>query len=658
MKKIINSVPFFYLLSLLFVSVSFLIGPKVTIQVVWWTLYIIINIYLPTVEKIKPSLPSLFPPVVFVTGGVTSPLMPLLFLSLPLTHSRYKAHYPYFSALSFVMLLLSGTISKPLHFLVYAVFVLSVGAVYLYFRTEWLSTLFSSGKEESAESASPDAIGDPFAPLKTYLKRMELWEKSVPVNIRIIELIFDEEKSEGQGRLFGTDHTFPLTGIIRVAIKNRQDIACTTILDEKENVPMMPQFNKRIYLPTNTFDPYLKNLDPEYIIVVDTVFEGDKQMLIEKFAPMKKDISELLKIGSTFGQVLLERKRKAKLYQGAKTLLESFNRNALFKNSAKVIFGMVPEADVLLFSDYTDGVHKGHIFERSNVEDRKGVAGNNREYIPVKSAPLGAQESIFNIFLDNKMGEYIERKDLAKRKTGEKLFPEAEFQPLNQFDRMSSFLLRKENASLGTLSLFFKGDEKLSKHSREDLNLLTRIISSAFQNIKMYEKVQELSNIDPLTTLYNRRYFTEQLERMVQEAGRSQRPLGIIMLDVDFFKRVNDNWGHKAGDDILRFMGKTLKNNTRKVDIVARYGGEEFVIILHNTDTEGSRNVAEKLREAIEKSYIMADGNQLNITSSFGVSSYPKSAQLPEQLVKTADTALYVSKEEGRNRVSVYTSDQ
>ena len=147
------------------------------------------------------------------------------------------------------------------------------------------------------------------------------------------------------------------------------------------------------------------------------------------------------------------------------------------------------------------------------------------------------------------------------------------------------------------------------------------------------------------------------LEQKIGEAGRTKVQLSMIMLDIDFFKKVNDTYGHKAGDDVIRFISRTIKNSVRKVDFAARYGGEEFVILLYNASIEDAASVAEKIRMIVRDSSVNADGVHLNVTISLGVSSYPLPSMSAEDLIKNADTALYYSKEHGRNKVSVFNSD-
>ena len=133
--------------------------------------------------------------------------------------------------------------------------------------------------------------------------------------------------------------------------------------------------------------------------------------------------------------------------------------------------------------------------------------------------------------------------------------------------------------------------------------------------------------------------------------------LSMIMLDIDHFKNVNDTYGHKAGDDVIRFISKTIKNSIRKVDFAARYGGEEFVILLTNTTVDATAKIAEKIRNMVRDATVNADGALLSITASFGVSSYPEPSMTAGDLVKNADTALYYSKEHGRDQVNIFSKE-
>jgi two-component system cell cycle response regulator len=164
----------------------------------------------------------------------------------------------------------------------------------------------------------------------------------------------------------------------------------------------------------------------------------------------------------------------------------------------------------------------------------------------------------------------------------------------------------------------------------------------------------EMAVIDPLTNLYNRRYLASQLPRLFSEAVNKSEALSLMVLDVDHFKRVNDELGHDVGDLVLKEIASRLSLSVRVIDLACRYGGEEFVFVMPETDHHGAQIIADRLRAEIADSPIrLEDGRELNITVSIGVSTFDVlNAELtPQKLLKTADEALYTAKAEGRNRV-------
>lgn len=167
---------------------------------------------------------------------------------------------------------------------------------------------------------------------------------------------------------------------------------------------------------------------------------------------------------------------------------------------------------------------------------------------------------------------------------------------------------------------------------------------------KALEEIRWLSITDGLTGLYNRRHFFEEAEKEVERAQRYRRPVAAIMLDVDFFKRVNDTHGHAAGDEVLRKIATCCRSEVRELDILGRYGGEEFAILLTESDIEQACQVAERLRARIEAFPFDVKGVSLGLTASLGVAEL-KDAESVESLLDQADQALYIAKQEGRNRV-------
>ncbi len=162
----------------------------------------------------------------------------------------------------------------------------------------------------------------------------------------------------------------------------------------------------------------------------------------------------------------------------------------------------------------------------------------------------------------------------------------------------------------------------------------------------------ELAQSDPLTRLCNRRSLTEMLEHEVHRCGRNQKPCALIMIDIDHFKRVNDQYGHQSGDEVLVSFADLLRNQLRTYDLAARYGGEEFCLVLPETNMEQALEVAERIRLKIETHRFNVPLNDLHLTASFGVSvRLPDCGDSEDQLLRIADEALYLAKHNGRNRV-------
>ncbi len=171
----------------------------------------------------------------------------------------------------------------------------------------------------------------------------------------------------------------------------------------------------------------------------------------------------------------------------------------------------------------------------------------------------------------------------------------------------------------------------------------------------LVRSLNELATHDGLTGLYNHRAFYAQLEDELARARRFERPVPLLMLDIDHFKTVNDTYGHLAGDAVLKGLGELLTRQARAIDRVCRYGGEEITVILPETDLDTAANAAERLRVAVEAQPFNIDaGSPLRITVSIGVASWPAHADSAQALVAAADAALYAAKEGGRNRVIRY----
>lgn len=187
-----------------------------------------------------------------------------------------------------------------------------------------------------------------------------------------------------------------------------------------------------------------------------------------------------------------------------------------------------------------------------------------------------------------------------------------------------------------------------------ELNSVNRELQKKNVQLEQAKKrLDEIARTDPLTKLSNRRDFYELIEREVIRFERNQRPLSIVMTDIDYFKKVNDTYGHDCGDYILVSVGNIIRTEIRKQDAVGRWGGEEFILLLPHTDAKGAYNVSEKIRKKIENTTFHYSDHTLHINLTLGICEFKKNMNIKDCINK-ADHALYLGKQEGRNRVIVY----
>lgn len=166
-----------------------------------------------------------------------------------------------------------------------------------------------------------------------------------------------------------------------------------------------------------------------------------------------------------------------------------------------------------------------------------------------------------------------------------------------------------------------------------------------------HEELFRLAKIDGLTEIYNQRHFADSLDNELERAKRYNRELSLLMIDIDHFKKVNDSFGHRAGDYILKKLADIFVKRSRRVDYVCRYGGEEFSIILPEVDIMGAFKFANTLKESVAAHKFNFENEDIAITISVGVSDIMEGIQSTEELIETADRRLYLAKKMGRNRV-------
>lgn len=205
---------------------------------------------------------------------------------------------------------------------------------------------------------------------------------------------------------------------------------------------------------------------------------------------------------------------------------------------------------------------------------------------------------------------------------------------------------------LGALSIARHG-RPFSREEEELLEYLAGQAVVSIENASLHEAVEQQAVTDELTGLANVRAFLATMDREVERGRRFDTPLGLIMLDIDDFKLVNDSYGHQQGDEVLALVAGTLREEIRELDTAARYGGEELAVILPQTDASGAALLAERMRAAVQSLQVprMGGGGTLTVTASFGVAAMPESALDRDGLIAAADAALYAAKRAGKNRV-------
>ncbi|MDO8675052.1 MAG: GGDEF domain-containing protein [Candidatus Omnitrophota bacterium] len=211
------------------------------------------------------------------------------------------------------------------------------------------------------------------------------------------------------------------------------------------------------------------------------------------------------------------------------------------------------------------------------------------------------------------------------------------------------FVLKSREKKLGFLVA-----QGVAPKDKEKFAILAHQFALAYQRIKLYKDIETLAITDGLTAVSTRRYFLERFDEEIKRAQARKIKMSFLMLDVDHFKTINDRHGHLTGDAVLKEIGVIIKENIREIDIAGRYGGEEFCVVLPDTDLEGARVVAERIRKAAETRIIKAYDAVLSITVSIGVSTYPSDGDLPEELIDKADWSLYRAKSQGRNCVVAF----
>ncbi|MFB3887197.1 MAG: diguanylate cyclase [Thermodesulfobacteriota bacterium] len=264
---------------------------------------------------------------------------------------------------------------------------------------------------------------------------------------------------------------------------------------------------------------------------------------------------------------------------------------------------------------------------------------------------VGNMIKVFSIFAE----EPIDIKRINLQVEKRKLKPPQATDPHPDSKSHLTLPLAAEGEILGCISLDSNQPNAFDTQDLQFFSVIGYQMAATLRHFQKLSSMKDMAIYDPLTNLHNRRHFEERLGAETQKSFLSSVPLSLIMVDIDYFKKVNDTFGHDAGDKVLWKVASLLKGSVRKDDTVARFGGEEFVLILPGAKLEVTAIIAERIRKLVETTLFDIGQRQINVTISIGISNLPAHrAKSKEELIKMADQALYQAKRGGRNRVCIF----
>jgi diguanylate cyclase (GGDEF)-like protein len=328
------------------------------------------------------------------------------------------------------------------------------------------------------------------------------------------------------------------------------------------------------------------------------------------------------------------------LFSLIQEMIGSLDLDILFGRVLQIIKDVVP-CDELLLLLYQE--------ENDRLLIRKTLGLDpTRKYRELLDAHDGLMEELIL------RREYLHLRDLEKDQRTEDY--------LRDYSEIRSLLcvpMVLKDQLLGIINLHKKGPGGFSEREIRLVQAITAQAAIAIENARLYQQTRDLSNTDSLTRLANRRFFQAALEKEFAQARRYGTNFGLIMIDIDHFKRYNDTHGHLQGDKVLRDVAQILQDNIRAIDLAARFGGEEFIILMPKTNKEGARAAAEKLRQCVagrEFSGAAESQPEGRLTLSLGIAEFPEDADSLETLQERADQALYQAKRDGRNQTVAWNS--
>jgi len=340
-------------------------------------------------------------------------------------------------------------------------------------------------------------------------------------------------------------------------------------------------------------------------------------------------IGEMLRKARTYIEVERFAKGFKSLHEASRMLSTSLKVEEIADTLVELVFGMVQPSAVGFFIP-----DKGEL----RIIAKKGFEPEDESFY--------TKGTYFDLIVKNKHPLHFSN---IEGKQG--VYP---FGTANTKTFLGIPILSPENDVLGIVALTSAEPSAISAFYGHFLNMVADQAALFITNARLHKEVERLAVTDGLTGLYNHRHFQERLSEEFQRIERIPQSLSMILIDLDHFKKINDIYGHPAGDVVLKGLASILKKTLRGIDIIARYGGEEFAAVLLNTESKGAYKIAERLRIKVMHTPFFAGENKLLLTLSIGIATYPHDAVTKEELISRTDQALYYAKKNGRNQVCIW----
>ncbi|MDI6699645.1 MAG: sensor domain-containing diguanylate cyclase [bacterium] len=397
-------------------------------------------------------------------------------------------------------------------------------------------------------------------------------------------------------------------------------------------------------IPEEKPEEYI-NWHPEDILIIPLYSKENKILgilTVDKPVNRYVNIIESIDILESFAQTAAISLENAKLFSKMEQLIKKLEKvstiSALMNSHIQLenLLSHFVQATKENFPNYNTSII---LYNQFNELEIKTYSGYTDKYIERINEMLKMGEGIVGWVAEHKTPVHVKDTRSDPRFVG-------------RLDvSMSEIAIPLETSSgmIGILDIESEGVNSLDENDFRIVSILASHLSISIDNTFKYEETKRIANTDPLTDMYNYRFFIEKLKEELERSKKLSIPLSILMLDIDYFKEINDNYGHMIGDLVIRDLAQLLLNTVRKGDIVTRYGGDEFFIILPGTGKQFTHSIAEKINKLVKKTNFT---NGIKITVSVGTVTYPDDGDSVETLLKWVDDALYDAKRKGRDRIN------